>query len=158
MTDRDAFVTFLGEEVRVLTAGAAVNFFVKCPGADQSRYTDQMMPLQDVLYKFVRCALSHEGRIGQNVDFVESDRLSVEIKEDRLILGGGFLSRLITIAEYAPENAGEFPLIADMPQDVVGWSLFGQRREAHAEYLRVRQERLNRGNRPTSSLTRPPSA
>lgn len=142
MTDREAYTKFLGEEMRVVTAGGVVNFFVRCPGADTSRYPDEMMPLQDVLYEFVRCTLAHEGRIGANVEFADTDQVSVEVKDDRLILGGAVLQRLLIVAEYAPENAAEFPQIAEMPQEVVGWMLFGQRRNSHSAYLAQRQERL----------------
>lgn len=143
MKDREAFTKFLGEEIRVVTAGAVVNFVVKCPGADTARYPGEMMPLQDVLYEFVRCTLAHEGRIGANVEFAATDEISVELKEDRLILGGNMLRRLLIVAEYAPENAEEFPQVAEMPPEVVGWMLFGQRRSSHGEYLKQRQSRLS---------------
>lgn len=142
MNDREAFTTFLGEEMRVVTAGAVINFFVRCPGADTKKYADEMMPLQDVLYEFVRCMLAHEGRIGKNVEFADTDKISIEIKDDRIILGGELLRRLLIVPEYAPENATEFPQNAEMPQEVVGWVLFGKRRDKHAEYLTERQQRL----------------
>lgn len=142
MKDREAFTRFLGEEVRVVTAGGVVNFLVRCPGADTTKYPDAMMPLQDVLYEFVRCTLAHEGRIGENVEFADTDHISVEMKDDRLVLGGGMLHRLLIVAEYAPENAAEFPEVAQMPPEVVGSMLFGERRHAHAEYLARRQRRL----------------
>jgi len=142
MGDRVAFTRFLGEEMRVVTAGAVVNFNVVCPGADKAKYTDGLMPLQDVLYEFVRCTLAHEGRIGQHVEFAETDKISVEVKDDRLILGGEMLRRLLIVAEYAPENSEEFPQIAEMPPEVIGWLLFGQRRDSHAEYIQTRQDRL----------------
>lgn len=143
MRDGEAFTKFLGEEMRVVTAGAFVNFNVVCPGADKAKYNDGMMPLQDVLYEFVRCTLAHEGRIGENVEFADTDRISVEVKDDRLILGGEVLRRLLIVAEYAPENAAEFPQIAEMPPEVVGWLLFGQRRDSHVEYIQIRQNRVN---------------
>jgi hypothetical protein len=142
MNDREAFTKFLGEEMRVVTAGGVVNFNVRCPGADTKKYPDEMMPLQDVLYEFVRCTLAHEGRIGANVEFAQTDHISVEIKDDRIILGGQMLGRLLIVPEYAPENSSEFPQVAEMPAEVVGWLLFGKRRQAHAEYLSERQKRV----------------
>ncbi len=141
MPDRDAFTKFLGEEMRVVTAGV-VNFNVRCSGANTNKYPDEMMPLQDVLYDFVRCTLAHEGRIGGNVEFAETDRISVAIMDDRIILGGEVLRRLLIVPEYAPENASEFPQVAEMPQEVVGWVLFGKRRDSHSAYLTERQKRL----------------
>lgn len=142
MGDREAFTKFLGEEMRVVTAGAVINFNVVCPGADTNKYAGGMMPLQDVLYEFVRCMLAHEGRIGENVEFADTDAISVEVKDERLILGGEVLRRLLIVPEYAPENAAEFPQVAEMPQEVVGWHLFGRRRDGHAAYLTERQQRL----------------
>lgn len=141
--DREAFTKFLGEEMRVVTAGGVVNVFVRCPGADTKKYADEMMPLQDVLYEFVRCMLAHEGRIGENVEFVDTDAISVEVKDERLILGGELLRRLLIVPEYAPENAAEFQQVAEMPQEVVGWLLFGKRRAGHTDYLNERQKRLD---------------
>jgi hypothetical protein len=149
MKDREAFTKFLAEEIRVVTAGCMVNYFVKCPGADVTKYANEMMPLQDVLYEFVRCTLAHEGRVGANVEFADTDKISVEVKDDRLILGGELLRRLLIVAEYAPENAAEFPQIAEMPPEIVGWMLFGQRRNGHADYLVQRQSRLAVSPTPT---------
>lgn len=150
MTDSEAFTKFMGEETRVVTSGGIVHLFVKCPGADTAKYTDEIMPLQDVLYKFVRCTLAHEGRMGTNVEFADTDKISVELKDDRLVLGGEMLRRLLMVSEYAPENAEEFPQIAEMPPEVVGWVLFGQRRDNHADYLAQRQSRLPIANRPAT--------
>lgn len=142
MNDREAFTWFLGEEIRVVTAGAVINSNVACPGADTNKYANGMMPLQDVLYEFVRCTLAHEGRIGTNVAFAETGAMSVEVTDDRLILGGEVLRRLLMVPEFAPQNSAEFPQVADMPQEVVGWHLFGSRRDSHADYLTKRQKRI----------------
>jgi hypothetical protein len=153
MGDGAAFTKFLGEEIRVVTAGGVVNLFVRCPGADVKRYPDETMPLQDALYTFVRCQLAHEAEIAGNVEFLAGDAISVEVTADRLVLGGGLLPRLLIVPEYAPENADEFPLVAEMPPDVVGWMLFGKRRDNHSEYLEERQRRLT-----ARSSSGPPSA
>ena len=128
--------------MRVVTSGAVSNVNVECQWADKAKYPHGMMPLQDVLYEFVRCKLAHEGHIGENVEFAETDEISVDVKEDRLILGGGVLHRLLIVAEYAPENSEEFPQIAELPPEVLGWHLFGQRRDNHAEYIQTRKDRL----------------
>lgn len=143
MRDREAFTRFLGEETRVVTAGAVTNLNIVCPGADPAKHPGGMMPLQDVLYQFVRCTLAHEGRIGENVEFSEGEDLLVSVERDRLILGSLVLRRLFVVPEYAPENAAEFPEVAAMPREVAGWHLFGTRRDAHADYLNARQRRLD---------------
>lgn len=109
------------------------------------------MPLQDVLYEFVRCTLAHEGRIGKNVEFDGNEGITMEIRDDMLILSGELIRRLLVVPEFAPENVGEFPQNADMPMEVVGWSLFGARRDNHADYLTERQKRLVAITKPTHS-------
>jgi hypothetical protein len=143
MKDHVAFKRFLGEEVPVLTAGRGKNVNVRCPGADTKWYPDEMMPLQDVLYQFVRCQLMHEGQIAENVEFTNMDELSFRVTETAIVLGGKLLPRLMLVSEYAPENADEFPEVARMPPEVAGWLLFGDSRGFQAEYLAERQKRLD---------------
>ena len=139
MSDREAFVTFLGEEIPVVTAGGVVEkISVRYPGANKAKYPDELMPLQDVLYEFVRCTLAHEGRIGQNVEFTETDDMMFSITDDRLVLGGALVRSLLRVPEFAPENADEFPAIAAMPPEVIAWMLFGQRRASHVQYMQKR--------------------
>jgi len=142
MNDREAFTKFVGEEIPVLTEGAVINYNVRCPGADVTKYPGELMPLQDVLYKYVRCQLAHEAKIGENVEFLAGNAISVEIKADRIVLGGGMLQRVLIVPEYAPENIDEFPLVAEMPADVVGWMLFRNRRNNHSQYLADREARI----------------
>lgn len=142
INDRQAFTMFLGEEIRVASAGAFVNLSVGCPRNSGDQSGKETMPLQDVLYKFVRCMLAHEGRVGANVEFASTDQLSFEMRSDRMILGGQLLRGLLRVVEYAPENASEFPEVAEIPQDVIGWLLFGKRRQSQEEYLKRRQLRL----------------
>jgi hypothetical protein len=145
MSDREAFVTFLGEEIPVVTAGGIVEkITVRYPGANKTKYPDEMMPLQDVLYEFVRCTLAHEGRIGRNVEFTETDDMMFSITDDRLVLGGAMVRCLLTVPQFAPENADEFPSIAAMPPEVVAWMLFGQRRASHVQYMEKRLLRQQR--------------
>jgi hypothetical protein len=142
MSDNKAFKAFLAEEMVVVTRGMIAEFFVRCPGAPIERYPDEQMPLEDLLYLFVRNCLSHEGKIGGNIEFCDSEQWRIEINEDRVIFGRGILSGLLLVPEYAPENALEFPVAAKMPKDVVGWVLFGERRAAYAPYLDAREARL----------------
>jgi hypothetical protein len=142
MRDRRAFIEFLGEEMRVLTAGAITNVNLKYPSADISQYPNKMMPLQDILYEFVRCTLAHEGRLGSSVKFLEGDAMTIEVDEECISLGGAFLQRLLLVLIYAPENFSEYPEISAMPIEVAGWNLFGIRRDNHEDYLMARQERI----------------
>lgn len=140
--DGKAFTRFLGEEMRVLTAGAIVNVNVAYPGADPAKYPDRLMPLQDVLYKFVRCALIHEGGLPGQVEFIPVNGLRFQVLPDKLILTQWLIQRLHVLVQHAPENIDEFPEIAEVPADVIGWVLFGPRRPNHADYLAAREERL----------------
>lgn len=147
MSDREAFVTFLADEIPVVTGGGVVeSITVRYPGANKAKYPDELMPLQDVLYEFVRCTLAHEGRIGQNVEFTETDDMMFSVTEDRLVLGGAIVRCLFRVPEFAPENFDEFPSIASMPPEVVAWMLFGQRRASHAQYIEKRQNRVQQAS------------
>ena len=138
--DREAFTRFLGDEMRVVTKGGVVNFFVGCQSVRRpNQYSDGMMPLQDVLYEFVRCSLSHDAQIADRVEILTDGRFSCAVQPDRIVLGGGLIGGLIRVVEFAPENSHEFPGIARLPIDVAGWMLFAESRGNHSEYLQHRE-------------------
>ena len=79
--DKDAFITFVGEEMLAITSGSVKNFNV--------RFREQMIPLQEFLYKFVRCELAHEARLPSDVRFVKAPQptsFSVEVAETHISL------------------------------------------------------------------------
>jgi hypothetical protein len=146
MGDRAAFTRFLGEEIRLVTGGAIVNWTLACPGADPAKYPTGMMLLQDVLYQFVRCHLAHEAAIASDVLFLKDDRLSTQVDSGRLIFGGAMLPRLLLVPEFAPENAAEFPEAAALTADEFADRMFGARRHAHLDYVNERERRLGRAS------------
>lgn len=140
--DAKAFTRFLGEEVRALTAGRVANLFTFYSGADPIKYPDRMTPLQDMLYRYVRCALAHEGRLPDDIEFIALEELQFQVTADKLTFTKGLVRRLCLVVQYAPENVTEFPELSELPSDVVGWMLFGKARVNQQEYLSVRADRL----------------
>ena len=144
--DGDAFSQFIADEMLVVTGGAIENVNVKVPGADPEKYQDQMMPLGVCLYKFVRCQLAHEGTMPNSVEFIEggSDYSSIQVTESALRLSEDHMVRLGRTVEFAPENLDQFPHVAEMPDDVVGWLLFKKHRGNRQDYIAARRERIER--------------
>lgn len=143
-SDRKAFTQFLKDEMLVLTAGGAEGFRVSVSQADKKRYPDLLVPMQDVFYEFMRCELAHEGRLPGHVRFIEGDGggWSIEAGREALTLTSSFILFLSNVVVYAPENMCDFPENKEKPDDVVGWELFGKRRESHKEYLAARRKRI----------------
>ena len=142
--DRPAFTQFLSDEMVAVTGGAVRNYNVRVPGADKSKYPGEMMPLGVCLYEFVRCNLAHEATLPDNVEFVrtEDNGLFFEITDDVIRLSDSFMDGLARSVEYAPENHDLYPHVAGMPDDVVGWMLFGKRRQGLGDYLDSRRARI----------------
>jgi hypothetical protein len=96
--DRDAFTTFLGEE---LTKRIRVGkFWVK--------FRNKMILLQDLFYEFVRCKLAHEAQIPEDIKFTKGDMLHVQVDEKEISLSEKFIDILFDIVIKAEENKEEF--------------------------------------------------
>ena len=63
--DWDAFESFLKEEMLAVTKGTAQNVHVN--------FRREMMRLEHVLYKFLRCELAHEAQLPSDVRFFQED-------------------------------------------------------------------------------------
>ncbi len=96
--DGDAFTSFLGEELtKVLRIGT---YNVKFRG--------EMITLQDLLYKFVRCNLTHEAVIPDDIVFEKGDALKVSVDEGCITLSDRWIDVLTTVITNAEENSDEF--------------------------------------------------
>jgi hypothetical protein len=124
-------------------------YWFQVPGCGKWGWPDEMMPLAACLYYLVRNSLAHEATLPENVEFVESGPgvLVFEILENRLRLSHGLIDGLARAVTYAPENFDLFPDIADMPEDVAAWMLFGVRRGKRDCYLAQRAERVARARK-----------
>ncbi|MBX2851706.1 MAG: hypothetical protein KTR15_08180 [Phycisphaeraceae bacterium] len=144
--DGDAFTKFLKEELLVVSGGSAKNFYFKVPGSDIRKYPDSMMPLENIFYEVVRCNLVHEEVIPTNVQFISDGNpgWSIEITDDKLELSDSWIGGLDKVVEYAPENTEEFPHVAELPPEVLGWVLFKQRRKSRCQYLAHRYMRVKK--------------
>jgi hypothetical protein len=96
LTDRDAFTRFVGEEMLTITR-VVQNFNVN--------YRGQMRPLQDFLYKFVRCQLAHEAELPADIIFVPGSGLQVSVEPIRIVFSDVLIDGLARAVEKAPENA-----------------------------------------------------
>ncbi|MEM9416263.1 MAG: hypothetical protein AAGA29_12420 [Planctomycetota bacterium] len=143
--DREAFLAFLQEELVVATHGGTINYHVKVPGSNTTKYPDEMMPIQNVFYEIIRCNLAHEAVIPNNIRFETGDPSvqSTRIEANELVLSDSWIDGLAKVVEHAPENHELYPNIAALPDDVLAWVLFGQRRDKRQEYMAARTRRLS---------------
>ncbi len=122
--DRVAFESFLREEMLVVTGGAVESYHV--------RFRGKMVRMEELLYRFVRNQLAHEGKLPTDVRFERSKdvgSLLTNVTEDSITLSESWMDGLSKCVQFAPENHNEFPGIADTPVDVLKWLMFGKRRE-----------------------------
>ena len=96
--DGDAFTSFLAEELPKVIR--VKHFNVK--------FRNEMILLQDLLYKFVRCNLAHEAELPEDIKFEESDRLRVKVDVDCITFSDGLIDVLATVVSNAKENCSEF--------------------------------------------------
>lgn len=96
--DGDAFTTFLSEELpKVIGVG---KFMV--------RFRDETIVLQDLLYKFVRCNLTHEAELPEDIFFVQGNGLTVNVEDDKITFSDGLIDILAKTICNADENKDEF--------------------------------------------------
>lgn len=117
--DWDAFESFLKEEMLAVMGGVVQNFHV--------RFRGEMMRLEHVLYKFLRCELAHEAQLPSDVRFFQEDppgTLTIDVQDTYFGLSYSWMAALSKVVRFAPENAAEFPDVGEMPEEVVKWFLF----------------------------------
>jgi hypothetical protein len=96
--DSDAFKSLLAEELpRAIGVG---KFSVK--------YRGSMILLQDLLYKYIRCVLTHEAELPDDILFEPSDMLSVNVADESITFSDRLIDVLATIVRNARENEHEF--------------------------------------------------
>ena len=99
-TDREGFERFLRDENSLTTGG--VDLKISFEGRDRT--------FENILYKFVRCHLVHEGELAERVSFDYGDFLiDKRGTTDFFTFSSELVLRLAFIVEKAPENKGIFP-------------------------------------------------
>lgn len=112
VTDREAFEAFLGEEM--------VNMF-KAQNCNV-RIRGNLVPLQEVLYKWVRCQLVHEAAVPEAVRFIRSGPTTsriLKVGPTGIELSHGWLQAFIDVVAAAPQNKDEFgdpPEVPTIPE------------------------------------------
>jgi len=95
MRDKEAFTKFVAEEMKKIT-GFVQNFHLK--------FRNNIMTLQDLLYKFVRCELAHEAEVPADIVF-EKGKHRYVVRDDKIILPYELINGLARAVIEATENA-----------------------------------------------------
>lgn len=96
--DSDAFTSFLSEELpKVMGVGKLT-----------VKFRDEMILLQDLLYKFVRCNLTHEAELPKDIFFVQGNELTVSVDDDKITFSDRLIDILAQTVCDADENKDEF--------------------------------------------------
>ena len=100
--DRRAFVAFLKDEFaeNIQPNVAIIGGYFKV------HLGGQLIEIEEILYKFVRCHLLHEADVSPQLCFVEpAEGLSISYADDgRLQIGKGVIEILVRIVREAPES------------------------------------------------------
>jgi len=99
-TDREAFTSFLAEEIPKI---------VKFTNSISLRFRGEILRLEDILYKFVRCELAHEAELPEDVYFMPGDKIAFCFDDNKLGFSEKVIEVLLTIVTRASENEGLFP-------------------------------------------------
>lgn len=72
-------------------------------------YNGEMVDIETLIYKSLRCYLFHESEIGPKIVFTEPDSgFSISYNGENLVLGWGIIEILMRIVIESPENIDEF--------------------------------------------------
>jgi hypothetical protein len=98
--DREAFTCFLKEEFPKI---------IRFTSAISVRFRGEILRIEDLLYKFVRCELAHEAELPEDVYFMPGDQIAFCFDDNKLGISEKMIEVLLTAVTRAPENAGIFP-------------------------------------------------
>lgn len=102
MGDREAFETFLKDEMPRICH--VVNFNID--------YRGSLQPMQKILYKWLRCHLTHEATLPPDIHFEPDSQPGIKhtavAPDGALNLSHGWLDGLTDAIIHAPENKSEF--------------------------------------------------
>ncbi len=118
MRDCEAFTQFLGGRIRQLLFGSFGSSEFGTSGVSVNFKGDQL-DIADILYKFYRCELVHEGKLPEDIEFSSQqglDGLTVAQRYSRVSISSGakmvfdygWIDLLIQAVTFAPCNGTEF--------------------------------------------------
>jgi len=96
--DKEAFTKFVGEEMKTIT-GHVTNYSIK--------FRNEVMPLQNLLYKFIRCELAHEAQLPEDIIFEPGSSLKVSVTDECITFSDVLIDGLCRAVCNAPENKNE---------------------------------------------------
>lgn len=114
--DNEAFKKFLLDEMDKITGGPKCNVAFYYDG----KYK---VPLEEILYKIIRCQLIHEGELPQTITFTEpihknSSRYNQLTLYDPIGFPYGWIWNLARVSINVPENKEEFFGVSiDLPSE-----------------------------------------
>ena len=108
MRDGEAFKRFVLDEMDTITGGP--KYGVEIPFQGKSK-----VPLEDILYKQLRCHVAHEGKMPVSIYFTQTmyrDGKAQHVLKltDPLGFPEGWVSNMAAAVRLAPENQDEFGL------------------------------------------------
>lgn len=120
MSDREAFILFLGGRIRKLLFGGQGGPECGTSGISVG-FKGHQYDVAYVLYEFYRCELVHEGELPEDVEFVPHNEwaipsvntgntsYSVSISSgNKMVLDHGWINLLVAAVMHAPCNGAEF--------------------------------------------------
>jgi len=100
--DGEAFRKFVRDEFETV-------FGISVKDSFNVDFRGTSMPMENLLYKFVRCELSHEAALPADVVFEPNAELAIRTQGNRMVFAGPWADRLASAVVLSPENADEFP-------------------------------------------------
>lgn len=111
MGDQEIFTLFLGGRIRKILFGD-YSGPEEGPSSFVFFFRGEGFQIEDILYKFFRCELVHEGELPPDVEFNSSDKedgnLSTSNIGNKIVLGYGWLNLLERAVVMARCNGSEF--------------------------------------------------
>jgi len=100
--DGEAFRKFVQDEFETI-------FGISVKDSFNVDFRGTSLPLENLLYKFVRCELAHEAALPADVVFEPTQELAIRTQGNRIVFAGPWADKLATAVVLSPENEDGFP-------------------------------------------------
>ena len=93
--DSEAFTRFLRDEASNMPLSPNLEL----------QFRGSLISFPDLLYEFVRCELTHEAELPEDVVFEPKPYVEIKVEPGRITFTDALIDRLASVVEQAPENA-----------------------------------------------------
>jgi hypothetical protein len=100
--DREAFTKFIRDEMSAIAPCSSIT----------AEIDGEMTPIEDILYKILRCKVMHEAEMPEQLVFEENDKWSIRPDSGGLVLSKNWVIGLMRAVVLARENNHLFKDIA----------------------------------------------